>query len=120
MPTVLAEAEWHARRDAHAARVAPWTADRLARRREGRSHPVDDFLFDYYAFRPGQLRQWHPGFGVALAGPSADEYLDHPHYERSDVGVTAKIADLSARTERWCHVRELLVLTAGRPASFGC
>ena len=40
----------------------------LARRADGRQHPVADFLFTYYSQRPAQLRRWHPGSGVALAG----------------------------------------------------
>ena len=30
-------------------------------------HPVHDFLFTYYSFRPAQLRRWSPGYGVVLA-----------------------------------------------------
>ena len=26
-----------------------------------------DFLFTYYAYKPAQLRRWHPGTGVTLA-----------------------------------------------------
>ena len=70
-PKLLAESDWHARRAAHAARVDPWIAPRLARMSLGARHPVDDFLFEYYSYRPAQLRRWHPGLGVALAGRSA-------------------------------------------------
>ena len=44
--------------------------DRTARARlsVGKAHPVWDFLFTYYSLRPRQLRLWHPGFGVVLAG----------------------------------------------------
>jgi len=118
--TALAEAEWHRRRDAHTARVDRWTADRLARRRAGHTHPVDDFLFDYYAFRPGQLRQWHPGYGVALAGPSAEAFLTGPHYERTPAGVAVRLTDLTAHTDRWRRAHDLLSLTASRPPSLGC
>ena len=34
-------------------------------------HPVHDFLFTYYSQRPAQLRRWHPGYGVALAGAAS-------------------------------------------------
>ena len=66
--TQLTEPEWRERAAAHAERVAPWIQPRLERRRRGQSHPVDDFLFDYYAWRPGQLARWHPGAGVLLTG----------------------------------------------------
>ena len=64
----LDEAEWRARQHAHAERVRPWIEPRLERRRRGARHPVDDFLFEYYAFRPGQLLRWHPGIGIDLVG----------------------------------------------------
>ena len=35
--------------------------DHLARRQHGVKHPVHDFLFTYYSFRPAQLRRWSPG-----------------------------------------------------------
>jgi hypothetical protein len=117
---VLGEPDWRDRRAAHEARVDVWTADRLARRREGVKHPVDDFLFDYYAFRPGQLRSWHPGFGVVLAGSSADEYLRRGHYVRAAHGVTVGAEQLARHTERLCRTRDLLVRTASRPPSTGC
>ena len=52
---------------AHAARVEPWVDPHLERAARGVAHPVEDFLFTYYSFRPAALRRWHPGFGVRLA-----------------------------------------------------
>ncbi|BCB82129.1 hypothetical protein Pflav_085390 [Phytohabitans flavus] len=49
---VLPAAEWHARRVAHEARVDAWLAPHLARRQAGEKHPVEDFLFTYYSYRP--------------------------------------------------------------------
>lgn len=117
---VLDEPEWHARRATHRARVDTWTADRLARRRTGTSHPVDDFLFEYYAFRPGQLRQWHPGFGVVLAGSTADEYLGRRYYVRAPQGVTVGVDQVAGRSARLHRTRDLLAGTTGRPTSTGC
>ena len=62
---------WRARAAAHEARVDALVGDHLARRRDGVKHPVHDFLFTYYSFRPAQLRRWSPGYGVALAGSDA-------------------------------------------------
>src|SRR6478672_13941148 len=70
-PVVLDEATWHARADAHADRVDAFLAPHLERRSGGVKHPVHDFLFTYYAQRPAQLRRWHPGYGVGLAGGAA-------------------------------------------------
>ncbi|WP_432986636.1 3-methyladenine DNA glycosylase [Dactylosporangium sp. CA-233914] len=101
--TVLDQPTWEARRAAHEARVDAWIEPHLARRRTGRKHPVEDFLFTYYSYRPAQLRRWHPGAGVVLSGSGAEA-----------VTVPARRADAIA----W--VRELLVATAGRTPHLGC
>ena len=115
---VLAEEVWRARRTAHERRVdeldhaAPRTA---AARREA---PVEDFLFDYYSYRPGQLRRWHPGAGVTLSGESAHEYLRQPGYVETPDGITLDVDAFLARrgdTVRWVH--DLLRRTAERPAT---
>ena len=71
----LPEAVWRARQAAHQARVEPWVGPVIARAARGEKHPVEDFLFTYYGQRPGHLRRWHPGFGVTLEGPGAQEFL---------------------------------------------
>ena len=65
---ILDEAVWRGRRAAHEERIDGWLAPHLARRRTGAAHPVEDFLFTYYSFRPAQLRRWHPGPYEVLAG----------------------------------------------------
>jgi len=117
--SVLTESQWRARRAAHEARVDGWTRPHLDRRRHGARHPVHDFLFTYYSYRPAQLRRWHPGAGVVLAGADPAEF--GPRYEPAPGGATLAAADLLARradTVRW--VRDLLARTAGRPGQFGC
>jgi hypothetical protein len=109
---VLDAAEWKARRAAHERRVDEWLAPHLARRRAGIKHPVEDFLFTYYSFRPAQLRRWHPGAGVVLAGGEPDR-----EYIAVDGGVTLGPA-ATTRSIEW--IRTLLVNTASRPAHFGC
>jgi len=118
---VLDEATWHARRDAHGVRVAGWLAGHRERRRRAASHPVEDFLFTYYSFRPAQLQRWHPGAGVVLAGASARDLLGWRDYAQQPDGValdTAAVLERRGDTVRW--VRDLLQATAGRPGYFGC
>ncbi|HJQ05459.1 MAG TPA: 3-methyladenine DNA glycosylase [Nocardioides sp.] len=46
----------------HESRLAPYVEPHLARRRAGVKHPIHDFLFQYYSFRPAQLMTWRvPG-----------------------------------------------------------
>jgi hypothetical protein len=90
--TVLDLHEVEARAAAHRARLAPYVEPHLARRAAGEKHPVHDFLFTYYSFRPAQLLRWQPGL---------DEL---PEAKRPVVE----------------QIRRLLTATAGRPGNFGC
>ena len=63
---MLALDEWRTLEAAHEERVDAATAAHRTRRVDGRRHPVEDFLFRYYANSPARLRRWHPGPGVVL------------------------------------------------------
>jgi hypothetical protein len=118
---VLGEPEWQERTAAHEARVAAATAAHLERRRDHRRHPVEDFLFTYYSYKPAQLRRWHPGAGVALAGAERSPHRDWRFYVVDDDAVHVDVdAFVAARGDTLRFVRDLLVRTAGRPARFGC
>lgn len=65
--------EWREREAAHQARADAFSAGWRARQQSGEKHPVDDFLFTYYPFRPSLLRRWHPGAGVVLEGAGLDK-----------------------------------------------
>jgi len=73
-PTVtIAREAWLAVREAYRDRVRPWVEDRLRRMSRREKHPVHDFLFEYYSFRPAHLMRWSPGFGVLLEGATRDD-----------------------------------------------
>jgi hypothetical protein len=118
---ILTEPEWRQRTTAHEARVTAATAAHLDRRRDHRAHPVEDFLFTYYAFKPAQLRRWHPGVGTGLAAAEATPHASWRFY-LVDNGVTHVDAEafLAARGETVRFARELLDRTASRPPRFGC
>jgi hypothetical protein len=130
LPVLLAEEDWTARATAHAARLARWTAPHQQRRREGRDHPVLDFLFTYYSHPPNRLLRWHPGVGAALTGPAADARRGEPFTaevagRRPDgstgTGVGLDVAAfLARRGELLVRTADLLRATAGRPAALGC
>lgn len=113
----LHEHEWRERATAHAARVAPWIQPRLERRRLGLSHPVDDFLFDYYSWRPAQLARWHPGAGVLLTG-DVTEFGDLRGYRVDGAGARVDAATLPIDLLR--TILRLLEATETRAPSFGC
>ena len=121
---VLPQQDWLERQARHEARVDAWLAGHRERAAAGAAHPVADFLFTYYSLRPNQLRRWHPGLGVALAGPAARERLGWRWY-RSAPGASeavlvdaAELREQRGRTARF--VRDLLSATSSRPAQLGC
>jgi hypothetical protein len=117
----LAEAEWLARAAAHEARVRVWTDPQQARAARGEKHPVHDFLFTYYSFRPAWLRRWHPGPGLTLAGPAARAFLRDPEYHETPAGVTLRPDALPEKRRPFVTwLRGLLAATADRPGHFGC
>lgn len=64
---------WQAQRLRHIERVRAFTSDRVSRASLSVPHPVYDFLFTYYSFRPSHLERWSPGADVVVA--------DHPSAE---------------------------------------
>jgi hypothetical protein len=145
---VLDEEVWHARRGRHESRVDAWVQPHLRRRSAQKSHPVEDFLFTYFAHRPAALRRWHPGFGCILSGAGASSYLELKGYvgvsTRSTTGATGagvstlRPAQDTARSSTegagvavspeyvdaqqpvLSSLQKLLTATANRPAQFGC
>ena len=117
MIEVLDEQTWRGRQRAHAERVRPWIEPRLERRRRGERHPVDDFLFEYYSFRPGQLARWHPGWGVELVGNVA-EWTSVRGY--AVVDGTARVDASALPMESLKAFAELLRRTSEREAQLGC
>jgi hypothetical protein len=111
----LEEADWHARTAAHEERVDGLLGDHLDRRRRGVKHPVHDFLFTYYSFRPAQLRRWSPGFGVVCLttrqGASSGT-------RAAPAEVT--VDDLEARRDLVANTHALLAATAARQPHLGC
>ena len=120
-PTILEEAAWRERQEAHEARVRRWTDPHQARVRRGEKHPVYDFLFTYYGFRPAWLRRWHPGPDLALAGDEARAFLRWPEYRETRDGVIvdpARLPDQRRPFVAW--LRAMLGGMQARPAFFGC
>ncbi|WP_298747189.1 3-methyladenine DNA glycosylase [uncultured Serinicoccus sp.] len=117
---VLDAPVWRARAAAHARTVEALTADRLARRVEGRTHPVDDFLWEYYAFRPAQLARWHPGPGVGLADGHEREGWSGYLVDGAGTAYLDLERFVQRRGRTVAFVRDLLRATLSRPGRFGC
>lgn len=117
----LSRTEWEQRRHAHQIRLNAWTKDRVSRAGVAEKHPVYDFLFTYYSFRPAHLLRWSPGADVELQGISESE-LDWP-LDSVNTGAGYSIPALAFPKHRhtyleWAH--RYLTRTGERSASFGC
>ena len=118
---VLSAQQWRARERAHADRVDAATAEHRARRVEGAKHPVEDFLFTYYANSVTALRRWHAGADLGLDGAAGTERAVWRYHRVSGDLVTVDLdAYLTERGARVTAIRRLLAATLDRPAQFGC
>lgn len=119
---VLAEGEWRAFEASHQARADALTAGRRDRVQRGLKHPVDDFLYTYYPYKPSALRRWHPGAGVTLLG--AEERAEWRWYRMFGEGGADAVVDasayLEARSASVNFIAGLLTSTRERTARFGC
>jgi hypothetical protein len=118
--TVLDERGWRLLREVHESRVDRWVEPHLRRRSAGVAHPVDDFLFSYYAYSPAALRRWHPGFGFRLVGPGVELFDEVKGYVVSPAGARVDPGLAESRAGRVGSIRRLLVASGGRPMMLGC
>lgn len=120
MRSALPRAEWEHQQEAYIARVRPWADDRLRRASRREKHPVNDFLFEYYSFRPAHLCRWTPGFGVLLEDATAVD-LDWSEFIPCDGGVVLPATAFPAHRRdylRWAS--GYLEATHAREPSFAC
>ncbi len=118
---VLGTAEWRSLEQAHEERADAFTRGRRERAATGQTHPVEDFLFTYYPFRPGLLRRWHPGAGVLLQGAAAEPRANWKWYRREGSDSQVDAAAFFEKNERVLRfIGSLLSATRQRPAQFGC
>jgi hypothetical protein len=117
----IARQDWALREEAHRERADALTARHRDRATRAERHPVWDFLFTYYSYKPAQLRRWHPGAGVELA--DATERLDWRWYSpgrAADSAVPDARAFGDEKAELAALIERMLRRTASRPGQFGC
>ncbi|GAA1326997.1 3-methyladenine DNA glycosylase [Leucobacter albus] len=121
---MLAEPQWRALAEAHEARADALTAAHRERRLRGQQHPIEDFLFTYYPFKPAELRRWHPGAGVALAGAvdraSWRYYATAAATAATDTATVDLPAFFAKRGQTVDYVEQLLTATLAHTPQFGC
>ena len=120
---MIPKVDWTRQLAAHRCQAEFYTLPARKRRGAGISHPVEDFLFQYYPFPLALLEKWHPGVGYCLEWdlPEIGLHFSNRCYSVADgmmfcdpVLMTRK----SRESLRW--ILELLVATQNRPPNFAC
>jgi len=115
----LSQAQWQERARLEIETLAPFVAAHLERRKRGQKHPVWDFLFEYYGFKPSHLLRFSPGLGVVLEG--ADEFRERKEWKKHPNGSALDIEQFPAhRIEGTRDTLRVLEATANRPPRHDC
>ncbi len=121
--TVLAAGVWREREAAHEARARGLTSAHRERAARREAHPVEDFLFPYYSYKPPVLPRWHPGEAVELADAAADARAEWRWYRPGTLEGSVTVDGDALRAERGAllaNIARILRATAGRAPGFGC
>lgn len=118
---ILPYEDWFNRRTVHVSRVRPWVVDRVSRMQKNIKHPVFDFLFEYYPFRPAHLTRWSPGYGVVCEGMTT-ETCDWPEwFESCEGGMSLSPHRFKAHRRPYLDwACEFLRTTAERDPTYHC
>ncbi len=113
--------DWAVQRELHQKRVHPWIERHRQRRSHSKKHPVYDFLFDYYSFRPSLLERWTPGAGTLLLGATPNDFPHFKELKSHSGGLILDRADFpEKRRETLEWVIRFLEKIESRPAHFAC
>lgn len=114
---------WREQESAHEARAAALTAGHRARQARGEAHPVEDFLFTYYSYKPAVLHRWHPGEGIELADAATEARASWRWYRSGSADGAIAVDGAGFRAARGALLRniaQILRATADRAPGFGC
>lgn len=116
--SILKREEWEQLARVHAERVRPWLVERESR--PGGSHPVFDFLFDYYFYRPALLRRWSPGVDVLLRDALPGD-IGWKSFRERDGGLILDTETFPPHRKPYLNwAVNFLSATGGREPQFGC
>lgn len=118
---------WLEARARHQELLHPWCIARQKRASLGIPHPVYDFLFDYYSYRPAHLLRWSPGADIAIditGGDGADldwkdELSPIVGEESESVAINSEGFPAHRRTYLEWAIK-YLIATKNRPSVFSC
>src|SRR4051794_32440629 len=81
---------WGSERTGVLAELEPFAAAGEERKSRHVTHPVDDFLFDYYSLRPSRLRRYSPGPNVLLREATLADVDPPRHFVVCNQGMSLK------------------------------
>jgi hypothetical protein len=113
--------EWTADRARHRARVGPWVSDRQQRQKRQQKHPIYDFLFEYYFFRPSYLLRWSPGIDVLLEHSTKADLDWHSVFVPGERGWILRATSLQPNRREFVQwAIRYLEATGTRESQFAC
>src|SRR3569623_782949 len=119
-PKLMPRAAWEAARTACRDRVRPCAEDRIRRMSRGQKHPIYDFLFEYYSFRPAHLLRWTPGFDILLEEANPED-IGWSDFEACENGLVLRPRAFPAQRVSYLQwAVHYLEATQAREASFAC
>ena len=124
--TLITSESWRSRIAYHEERVSFWVKDRRIRAGVGKKHPVYDFIFDYYSFRPSQLLRWSPGVGHILCDATQSSFAGAHEFTPCSSTPSSQGIFLDAMTFPEHRIKFLkwaltyLKTIHQRPAQLGC
>jgi len=112
--------DWRTLQQFHHDLLAPFAADRVERQALGVKHPVRDFLFEYYAYRPAHLLRWSPGVDVVLEDANLGDFPWN-EFEQVEGGLLLATANFPQHRRSFVTwAISYLEGIAERPPSFSC
>ena len=114
--------QWQASSSAHKRSAKVFTEPFRRRRRKGKSHPVDDFLFVYYRYSSKKLEQWHPGVGIILEDAESSRFrFPASRYTADNDAVYCDTTKIGLKEfERLKWIARLLRQTESRKPNYTC
>lgn len=119
----LAPDVWRDRESAHETRALALTEAHRERSSRRQAHPVEDFLFTYYSYKPAVLHRWHPGEHVELRDAATTPRAGWRWYRPGTASGSVVVDGAAFRSERGAlvaNVGRILQATADRAPGFGC
>lgn len=123
MSDILPYSIWQEARQHHQRELLPILEPHLNRASHNEKHPVLDFLFRYYSFRPNQLLRWTPGWGLFLERGSTRDFPPSLGFVSSPRGCALAIEQFPKKRVpflQWVlHLNRQLLIRQPRFSCFG-